>query len=54
MNWIEIDKILHELYDKHYHKSPEDFIKATMKKFSWEEKQAKDNTELIIKQKTKL
>lgn len=54
MNWIEIDKILLDLYDKHYGKSPDAFIKAAMKRFSWEEKQAKDNTEFIVKQKSKM
>ena len=54
MNWIEIDKILFDLYDKHYAKSADEFYKAVMKRFSWDEKQSKINTDLIIKQKSNL
>jgi len=54
VNWIEIDKILFDLYDKHYAKSADDFYKAVMKRFNWDEKQSKTNTDLIIKQKSNL
>lgn len=54
MNWIEIDKFLYELYDKFYEKEPKKFYEAAMKKFSWDEKQAKDNTDFIVKSKSVL
>lgn len=54
MNWLEIDKILYELYDKHYKTDPKKFYEAVAKKFSWDEKQTKNNTDLIVDVKSKL
>lgn len=52
MNWIDIDKILFEFYDKFYETDPKKFYEAVMKRFGWDEKQTKNNTDYIVKIKT--
>lgn len=54
MNWIEIDKLLFVYYDKYYAKSKDQFLEAAMKKFGWDIKQAKTNTDWIVQVKSKV
>jgi hypothetical protein len=53
MNWIEIDKILFEYYDKYYATDPKKFYETSAKKFGWDAKQTRANTDYIIKIKNK-
>lgn len=53
MNWIEIDKIICDLFDKYYVADSKKFYDAVAKRFSWTAKQTKDNTDYIVKLKTR-
>ena len=51
MNWLEIDKILHNLYTLWNGTNKEDYYKLVMHQFKWTHRQAVVATDLIIKQR---
>jgi hypothetical protein len=51
VNWIEIDKILHELYSSWNGKDKNDYYKTVEQRFKWDRRQAVVATDLIFKQR---
>lgn len=51
MNWIEIDKILHNLYTAWDGRDKDDYYKLVMRQFKWSRSQAVVATNLIFKQR---
>ena len=54
MNWIEIDKILHNLYTAWNGENRDDYYRMVERQFKWDRKQAITATDLIFKQRQKL
>ena len=51
MNWLDIDKTLHNLYTAWDGNDREDYYKLVMRQFKWTHKQAVVATDLIFKQR---
>ena len=52
MNWIEIDRLLYRIIDRH--ESAEDIYLEAEKQFKWNRKQARDAVDPLLKRHTEL